>query len=98
MADVFVIAILMAFIGFGGLIDSELAQLQPKRAEVSEDKKTPDNPPSSTLTVLPSENSTSFQPGLYLFAGFCVASLLVGGLIEKRPLNAHPNHEPPSSW
>lgn len=69
MADVFVIAIFMAYIGFGGLIDSQLSQL-PSGSEQG-------------LSVNASPNATAFQPGLFLFAGFCIVSLFVSSIVER---------------
>ena len=69
MADVFVIAIFMAYIGFGGLIDSQLSQL-PGGSE-------------DGLSVNASPNATAFQPGLFLFAGFCIVSLSVSSILER---------------
>ncbi len=67
MADVFVVAIFMAYIGFSGLISSQLAGL---------------NQSSQSLEVL-TTNGTDLQIGFFLFLSFCFASLIVSSLLEK---------------
>ena len=69
MADVFVIALFMAFIGFNGIIDSQLGQMAQGN--------------SSAIKIAPNAEGTSFQSGFYLFSAFCVASLFISGLMEK---------------
>ena len=69
MADVFVIALFMAFIGFNGIIDSQLGQLAQGN--------------SSAIKIAPNAEGTAFQSGVYLFSAFCVASLFISGLLEK---------------
>jgi hypothetical protein len=67
MADVMVMAIFMACVGFDGIIESQLAQLQGGTPHVA---------------VLSTGGGSHFQAGFYLFLGFCVASLVVSGVVE----------------
>lgn len=67
MADVMVVALFMAYIGFSGLISSQLAHLEQASQHVK------------VLTT----DGTSLQAGFFLFFGFCIASLVLSGLLEK---------------
>ncbi len=67
MADVLVVALFMAYIGFQGVINSQLTQLQRD---------------SGTMELLTTNNST-LQLGFYLFTGYALMGLLVSSLIEK---------------
>lgn len=73
MADVLVIAIFMAYIGFSGLVGSQLGTLS--RA-------------ASAVEVL-TTNGTTLAPGFYLFLGFVLASLLLSSLLESRIGEGH---------
>lgn len=68
MADVMVVAIIMAFLGFDGLMESQLGKIAQAAESVE------------VLTT----NGTQLQPGFYLFFAFCMASLLSSTLLEKR--------------
>lgn len=61
MADVMVIAIFMAYIGFSGILSEQLSQLDGI---------------SNNLDVL-TTNKSSLQDGFFLFSTFVVMSLLV---------------------
>lgn len=67
MADVLVVALFMAYIGFSGIISSQLSHLQQASRYVD------------VLTT----DGTSLQAGFFLFLGFCIASLLLSGVLEK---------------
>ena len=67
MADVFVVAIFMAYIGFSGLISSQLSGL---------------NQSTESIEVL-TTNGTDLQIGFFLFLSFCFSSLIVSSLLEK---------------
>jgi hypothetical protein len=67
MADVLVVALFMAYIGFDGVISTQLNQL--REAAVGMD----------VLTT----NNTTLEPGFFLFLGFCVAGLLLGQALER---------------
>jgi hypothetical protein len=68
MADVLVIAIFMAYIGFSGLVGSQLATLSRSGAAVE------------VLTT----NGTALAPGFFLFLAFVLASLVVSAAVENR--------------
>jgi hypothetical protein len=68
MADVMVIAMFMAFVGFRGLVSSQLANLQGS---------------GRNLEVL-TTNGTLLQVGFYLFLGFCIASLVISAVLDVR--------------
>ncbi len=68
MADVLVVAILMAYVGFDGLISSQLAELGEAARQVD----------------LISTNGTRLQLGFFLFLAFVLASLLLSALLEAR--------------
>jgi len=67
MADVFVIAMFLAFLGFDGLTGSQLATLVT----------------DSPLVDLATHNATQLRAGFYLFAAFCLAGLALSGLVKK---------------
>jgi ABC-type spermidine/putrescine transport system permease subunit I len=68
MADVMVVAIFMAFIGFDGIIGNQLDQL-------TESAK-----PVEIFTT----NGTRLLGGFYLFLLFCVSSLLLSEIITRK--------------
>ena len=69
MADVFVVAIFMAFIGFKGIIDSQLGQLeQGNRA----------------IEVITTHEGTALQVGFMLFMGYCLLSLALSTMFEEK--------------
>ena len=67
MADVMVVAIFMAYIGFGGIISDQLRQLQGI---------------SGTIDIL-TTNKSALQFGFYLFTSFTVLSLVVSQKIQS---------------
>ncbi|MGE5153317.1 MAG: paraquat-inducible protein A [Bdellovibrio bacteriovorus] len=73
MADVLVIAIFMAYIGFSGLVGSQLGTLSRAAKAVE------------VITT----NGTTLAPGFYLFLGFVLASLLLSSLLEGRIGEGH---------
>jgi hypothetical protein len=76
MADVMVVAIFMAYIGFDALVANQLGSLRGA---------------SDAVAVL-TTNGTSLEPGFYLFLSFVLAGLFLSGALERRlaPLSAHP--------
>jgi len=66
MADVIVIAILMAYIGLNGLLESELAGLNIK---------------TGPLTVL-TTNNTALQPGYIIFISFVLYGLVLSTILK----------------
>jgi len=67
MADVFVIAMFLAFLGFDGLTGSQLAALLT----------------DSPFVDLETQNGTQLRAGFHLFAAFCFAGLIVSGMVKR---------------
>jgi hypothetical protein len=67
MADVLVIAIFMAYVGFSGLVASQLQGIAG---------------PGTAVDIL-TTNGTALQPGFYLFLGFVLASLVLSHLLAN---------------
>jgi hypothetical protein len=67
MADVFVVALFMAFIGFNGIIGDQLSHLSNTNKYVE------------ILTT----NGTNLQVGFYMFLMFCLAGLFLSETIQK---------------
>jgi hypothetical protein len=76
MADVLVVAIFMAYIGFDGLVASQLKSL----ARAGESATA--GPASSGANVL-TTNGTALEPGFYLFLAFVFASLLLSAVLAR---------------
>lgn len=70
MADVMVIAIFMAYIGFSGMIDSQMDLIAQGAT-------------STGVDVLTTQG-TSLQIGFFMFLAFCIASLIISSLIQAR--------------
>jgi hypothetical protein len=66
MADVMVVAIFMAYIGFNGIISSQFVQLDTAGPEL----------------VILTTNGTSLQPGYYLFVAYTLLALLLPGFLR----------------
>jgi hypothetical protein len=74
MADVIVIAVLMAYIGLNGLLDSQLAAL---------------NINSNDLTLI-TTNNTTLQPGYIIFISFVLYGLILSTILKAiTPYDAH---------
>jgi len=69
MADVMVVAIFMAYIGFNGIITSQFGQLSKASQEL----------------VIVTTNGTSLQPGYYLFVIYTVLALFLSGFLNRKP-------------
>lgn len=69
MADVMVVAIFMAYIGFNGIISSQFGQLGSASQEL----------------VILTTNGTSLQPGYYLFLTYTLLALFLSGLLSRSP-------------
>ena len=67
MADVMVLAIFMAYIGFNGIIDSQFGQLSSSGQEL----------------VILTTNGTSLQPGYYLFLTYTLLALFLSGFLAR---------------
>jgi hypothetical protein len=66
MADVFVIAIFMAFIGINGVIDSQISGLESNNPFVD----------------LVATNNTVLETGFVLFSMFCLVSMVLGKVVQ----------------
>ncbi|OGS02568.1 MAG: hypothetical protein A2204_00310 [Elusimicrobia bacterium RIFOXYA1_FULL_47_7] len=69
MADVMVVAIFMAYIGFNGIITSQLEKLSSA---------------GPNLVVL-TTNGTTLQPGYYLFLTYTLLALFLSGYLTRNP-------------
>lgn len=69
MADVMVVAIFMAYIGFNGIITSQFNQLSSTGQEL----------------VILTTNGTSLQPGYYLFLTYTLLALFFSGFLTRKP-------------
>ena len=67
MADVFVIAILMTYIGFNGIVNNSLSDLNM------------DNGAITSITT----NNTSVQPGYIIFIGFVLYSFILSYILQN---------------
>jgi len=67
MADVTVVAIFMAYIGFSGIITNQLGEMSAAAPEVA------------MLTT----NGTSLQPGYYLFLTYTLLALFLSGYLTR---------------
>ncbi len=67
MSNVMVVAILMTFIGFNGIVDSTLSSL---------------NFTNGTITSV-TTNNTSIQPGYIIFIGFVLAGFIISAILKK---------------
>lgn len=66
MADVFVVAMFLAFLGFDGLTGNQLAALL-----------------TDAPVDLATRNGTELRAGFHLFAAFCVAGLVLSGIVKR---------------
>ncbi len=69
MADVLVVAIFMAYIGFNGIINSQLGSLSSTAPNLE----------------LITTNGTSLQPGYYLFLAYTILAMFLSGFLKSRP-------------
>jgi hypothetical protein len=68
MADVMVVAIFMAYIGFNGIITSLFGHVSSARQEL----------------VIVTTNGTSLQPGYYLFLTYTLLALFLSGFLTRK--------------
>jgi hypothetical protein len=68
MADVFVVAMFMAYIGFNGVVNSELQAFADAGA-----------PDMKILTT----NGSALQLGYFLFLAFCIAGLITSSIFNR---------------
>lgn len=74
MADVMVVAIMMTYIGFNGVLDSQLSSLNIHNEYVS------------SVTT----NNTSLQPGYIVFVSYVVFSLILSQILDSVVLKKKP--------
>jgi Paraquat-inducible protein A len=67
MADVMVVAILMTYIGFNGIVNSTLSDLNLNNATIT------------SITT----NNTAIQPGYIIFIGFVLYGFTLSGILKK---------------
>lgn len=67
MADVMVVAIFMAFIGFNGVVDGQLSSLEDY---------------ANAAHVLTTNNS-NLESGFYLFTLYCLIGLITSALLPR---------------
>ena len=77
MADVMVVAIFMAYIGFNGIINGQMADLRTTGEAVN------------VLTT----NGTNLQPGFYLFLLYVILAMFLSGFIHARPYVCKTNQD-----
>jgi uncharacterized paraquat-inducible protein A len=68
MADVMVVALFMAYLGFSGIIASQLGQLTSSRQDL----------------VILTTNGTSLQPGFYIFLTYTLLGLFFSGFLARK--------------
>ncbi len=69
MADVLVVAIFMAYIGFNGIINSQMKNIQEAGSGVD------------VLTT----NGTHLEPGYYVFLAYAVLAMFLSNFLKNRP-------------
>lgn len=75
MADVFVVALFMAYIGFYGLVDSQLEQIESNRGGFAVE------------TV----NYSGLAPGALFFTAYCILSIIIGIVLNRKVSKDKPN-------
>lgn len=78
MADVMVIAIMMTYLGFNGILDSQLAVLNIKTSYLA------------SITT----NNTALQPGFFIFVTFVLFGLILSEILKRVILPAEKKTEP----
>lgn len=75
MADVMVVAVFMAFIGFNGIINSQLDDLVKEGGQ--------------TLELI-TTNGTNLQPGYYVFLAYVILAMFLSMYLKNRPYECGP--------
>jgi hypothetical protein len=78
MADVMVVAILMTYIGFNGIVGSTLSDLNLNNGTIS------------SITT----NNTAILPGYIIFIGFVLYGFALSGILKKITKEKKPNLKP----
>jgi hypothetical protein len=75
MADVLVVAIFMAYIGFNGIINSQMKNIQEAGGQ--------------SMGIL-TTNGTQLQPGYFIFLTFTILALFLSNFLKNRPYDCRP--------
>lgn len=75
MADVLVVAMFMTYLGFNGIVDSQLAQIQMQ------------NEGTELLTT----NGSALQTGFYIFLTYCLMGLVISSSVYRKFAKEHVN-------
>lgn len=78
MADVMVVAMFMAYIGFNGIINTQLKDMVQESGE--------------TVDLL-TTNGTNLQPGFYVFLSYTILAMFLAGFLKNRPYECGPVDE-----
>ena len=73
MADVFVVALFMSYIGFYGLVEAQLGMIEQNRGGFG----------------IETINYSSLAPGALFFATYCVLSIIIGVIINKHYIKSN---------
>ncbi len=76
MADVMVVAVFMAYIGFNGIINAQLANMMTDTGENFE---------------LITTNGTALQPGYYVFFAYTILAMFLASFLKNRPYECAPD-------
>jgi hypothetical protein len=76
MADVMVVAVFMAYIGFNGIINSQLKDLSSSGGQ--------------DLDLI-TTNGTNLQPGYYVFLSYTILAMFLAGFLKNRPYECGPD-------
>lgn len=76
MADVMVVAVFMAYIGFNGIINAQLANMMTDTGENFE---------------LITTNGTALQPGYYVFFAYTILAMFLASFLKNRPYECVPD-------
>ena len=68
MADVFVVALFMAYIGFYGIVNSQLNQIEHNR----------------TGFAVETVNQSHLSPGALFFTSYCIMSIILGTILNRK--------------
>jgi hypothetical protein len=81
MADVMVVAIFMAYIGFSGIVSNQFVKM---KALVPSD------------IVFMTTNGTNLQPGFFAFLAYAILALIVSGMLKRATRSQTNSHHPPT--
>jgi hypothetical protein len=82
MADVMVVAVFMAYIGFKGILDSQVGEINAGM--------------NNQYVASIATNNTSLQPGFMLFIAFVFFGLILSGILKRISPQVTPVPNPPA--